>query len=307
MSPISSDVTFSPKYHLPLDHSLYSLSEDESAFFKEQTGIQGDAELKQHILNIQAEAYAVHPYPCIHLFSWTRLKIARLSPYPDLLKLGKERKGAIFLDIGCCFGNDLRKAIADGYPAQNVVASDLHKEFWDIGHKLFRDTPGTFPVSFIAGDAFSASHLDVVQPFTLAAPPSTPVPALSTLTSLNPLRGHVSAVHASSFFHLFSEDGQAHLARAMAGLLTPQPGSIIFGQHVGMPEKGTTAPQMTWKGMFCHSPESWRALWDGEIFEQGSVRVETELVKLENEDMRKALQVSPGSAFYLLTWSVTRL
>lgn len=31
-----------------------------------------------------------------------RLKISRLPAYGKLLKLGKERKGAIFLDIGCC-------------------------------------------------------------------------------------------------------------------------------------------------------------------------------------------------------------
>lgn len=31
-----------------------------------------------------------------------RLKISRLFPYKNLLKLGRERDGAIFLDIGCC-------------------------------------------------------------------------------------------------------------------------------------------------------------------------------------------------------------
>lgn len=78
----------------------------------------------------------------------TRLRIARLPAYPDLLRLGRERKGAIFLDIPCCcqyglnnndnvvditrgkhipVGNDTRKAVQDGYPIDNVVASDLHK------------------------------------------------------------------------------------------------------------------------------------------------------------------------------------
>lgn len=30
------------------------------------------------------------------------IKLGRLPAYKQLLKLGKERKGAIFLDIGCC-------------------------------------------------------------------------------------------------------------------------------------------------------------------------------------------------------------
>ncbi|KAI0066449.1 hypothetical protein BV25DRAFT_1796896 [Artomyces pyxidatus] len=289
----------------PLDESLYCLGEEESAFFKEKTGIEDDEELKTHLLEIQAVAYEVHPYPCIHLFSWTKLRISRFPSYPHLLELGKEREGAIFLDIGCCFGNDLRKAIADGYPAKNVVASDLHGEFWDIGHKLFRDTPETLPVTFVAGDAFYAGHLEAVPPFTALAPPTTPSPDLRTLTSLNPLRGHVSAVNAISFFHLFSEGRQLRLAHALAGLLSPEPGSMLFGQQIGLPEKGTTA----WKGLFCHSPESWKELWDGQVFEKGTVRVETELRKLESDDSAKAkaMSVLPGSSFYLLTWSVTRL
>src|SRR5882762_5836469 len=31
-----------------------------------------------------------------------RLKIARLPAFADFMKLGREREGAIFLDIGCC-------------------------------------------------------------------------------------------------------------------------------------------------------------------------------------------------------------
>ncbi|KAI0322176.1 hypothetical protein OF83DRAFT_1167836 [Amylostereum chailletii] len=123
-----TDTAVDTPLHLrSLDPSLYDLSEEESTFFKQQTGIQDDEELKAHILDIQAKAFAVHPYPCIRHFAWTSLKISRLFPYKDLLKLGVEREGAIFLEMGCCFGNDLRKAIADGYPKENVVATDLHQ------------------------------------------------------------------------------------------------------------------------------------------------------------------------------------
>ena len=41
------------------------------------------------------------------------------------MKLGKERPNALFLDMACCVGNDTRKVIADGFPASQVVASDL--------------------------------------------------------------------------------------------------------------------------------------------------------------------------------------
>ncbi|KAI0056578.1 hypothetical protein BV25DRAFT_1565307 [Artomyces pyxidatus] len=291
---------------LPLDEDLYNLDDVESSFFKQQTGIQDDAELKAHLLAVQKEAYAIHPYSCIRRFSWAKLKISRLFPYPELLKLGKERDGAIFLDIGCCFGNDARKAIADGYPAQNVVASDLHQAFWDLGHKLFKTTPETDPLTFIAGDVFDPSNLETIPAFTLASPPTTATPQLSTLRSLNPLRGHVSAIHASAFFHLFQEDDQRRLAFALASLLSPEPGSMIFGQHASRPEKGQGDVTKARTSMFNHSPESWAELWDGDVFEKGTVRVETQLVQLSGEEVLKTWK-SPSHAVYVLNYSVTRL
>ena len=44
---------------MALDESLYDLTEEERAFFKQQTGISDDDELKAHILRLQAEAYEV--------------------------------------------------------------------------------------------------------------------------------------------------------------------------------------------------------------------------------------------------------
>ena len=43
----------------PLDPSLYALGTESLAFFKSTTGIHNDDELKEHILNVQAQAYVV--------------------------------------------------------------------------------------------------------------------------------------------------------------------------------------------------------------------------------------------------------
>jgi hypothetical protein len=45
---------------LTLDESLYSPAADELAFFKSLTGIEDDGALKNHILAVQAEAFAVN-------------------------------------------------------------------------------------------------------------------------------------------------------------------------------------------------------------------------------------------------------
>jgi hypothetical protein len=48
-----------PSPNLTLNGSLYDLTEEERAFFKQQTGILDDDELKAHIFRLQAEAYEV--------------------------------------------------------------------------------------------------------------------------------------------------------------------------------------------------------------------------------------------------------
>ncbi|KAI0358975.1 hypothetical protein OH77DRAFT_1518243 [Trametes cingulata] len=314
---------------LPLDERLYTIDDEAIEFMKAQTRIQDPDELKKHILAVQGEAYEVFPYVCIRGFYFLRwatqyrdrddgfdsnlgsLKVARLPAYQQLLALGRERQNAILLDIGCCLGSDIRKVVADGYPVKYCVASDLYPGFWDLGHKLFRSTPETFPVPFVPGDAFDSGHIERIPPFY--SPPDTPVPELSTLTSLNPLRGHVSAIHASSFFHLFNEEQQFKLAQALACLLSPEPGSIILGSHVGRPEKGLrveAGQQLSStraEPMFCHSPESWVELWNGQIFRQGTVKVEAVLEESRGRDREQLPDLLPETKVYSMEWSVTRL
>lgn len=43
----------------PIDKRLYSITDEESAFFKRHTEITDEEELKKHILTVQAKAYAV--------------------------------------------------------------------------------------------------------------------------------------------------------------------------------------------------------------------------------------------------------
>ena len=189
-----------------------------------------------------------------------------------------------------------------------------------LGHKLFRSSAETFPAVFLPGDIFDPTHLapppaNIINDPALAHAPGSPgMPPLKLLTSLNPLRGHVSAIHAGAFFHLFSKDRQTVLARSLASLLSSAPGSMIVGWQAGAPHKGvrviTQAPDHTPRAasqipvlsvsQFCHSPESWVELWDGQVFERGSVKVETNLVRPEN--------VPEGVYdYYTLCWSVTRL
>ncbi|PCH41732.1 hypothetical protein WOLCODRAFT_151788 [Wolfiporia cocos MD-104 SS10] len=150
------------------------------------------------------------------------------------------------------------------------------QEFWQLGYRLFNSSADTFPVPFVAGDAFDETFLRAVSPYYTL--PKEPAPPLSSLTNLTPLLGLVSAIHVSSFFHLFDEAHQLQLAKSLAGLLSPLPGSMIFGAHGGLPEKGLQIGEddqsKVGSYMFCHSPESWGELWNGQVFECGTVNVE---------------------------------
>lgn len=46
-------------YNQDLTDELYNLDDEEKAFFKAETKIEGDEELKKHIIAVQIKAYAV--------------------------------------------------------------------------------------------------------------------------------------------------------------------------------------------------------------------------------------------------------
>ncbi|KAJ4465686.1 hypothetical protein C8J55DRAFT_538565 [Lentinula edodes] len=293
-------------YKMSLDEQFYDLDTEQIGFFQKETGIQSEELLKEHIIAVQTKAYLIYRYPCIRIFEFARLKMARLPAYPDLLKLGRERNEAIFLDLACCFGNDARKAIQDGYPIDNVIASDIHKDFWDLGHEMFKSTPKSFPVPFVQGDIFDTNFLESTKPFTVESPPTKPVPALNTLTSLNPLRGHLSACFCGAFFHLFGEDAQKQIAEALAGLLSPEPGSMIFGVHGSRAVKGFWHPTGSERYMFCHSPESWKDLWEG-LFGKGNVEVKAQLRKEIGGDDLFGTYPGNKDPYHVMEWSVSRI
>lgn len=142
-------------------------------------------------------------------------------------------------------------------------------DLWDLGHELYRTSPETFPVPFLQGDILDPINL-TVAPFPTSSNPLPPDGlSLREVTSLNQLHGKVSAIFVGAFFHLFDFDGQERVARLLAGLLSPLPGSMIFGSHGGMSTKAIWSPAEGTR-MHCHSPESWKELWEGIFAEIGA-------------------------------------
>ena len=62
----------SPPPNKPDPEETLSLTEDELAFFKTQTKIGDNDELKNHIFAVRAKAQGVFPYGCISRFMFTK-------------------------------------------------------------------------------------------------------------------------------------------------------------------------------------------------------------------------------------------
>ncbi|KAI0720526.1 hypothetical protein C8T65DRAFT_735856 [Cerioporus squamosus] len=253
-----------------LDDSFYAPDDEEKTFMKVATGIEDDEELRAHIVTVQTKALSR-----IRILEFMRLKMARLPAYPDLLKLGAARSHAILLDLGCCFGNDVRKAVLDGYPVHNVIALSL-AEFWELGHELFRSTPSTFPARFLAGDILDTTFVSYSSPLR---------------TALESPSGTVALLLSS--VHLFTFDQQTHIARLLAGLISPLPGSMLFGVQ------GGCAVKSLW---------IWRDMWEG-IFGEVGVKAEVRARLRKEIGGDDFFRTWPGNTnpYHVLEWSVMRV
>ncbi|KZT55736.1 hypothetical protein CALCODRAFT_412354, partial [Calocera cornea HHB12733] len=233
--------------------SGFNPSVDDLDFLRRTTGLQDEGELTAHVVEVRNRAIKVFPYPCIFKYSFASANITKIDGFKMAIKRAKEREGALLLDIGCCFGADVRSAVLEGFPPKQIVASDLHAEFWDLGHDLFRDTQETMPVTFMAGDVFDPAFLSSSP----AGTPASDTP-LSEVKSLSDLHGRLSSIHASLFFHLFSREQQTQLSGLLASLLVLEKGSVIFGHHIAAEEEGVGQ----YVSMWAHNIASWTAMWE---------------------------------------------
>jgi len=219
------------------------------------------AEVEEHVYKIRDEAWAVFPYPCIGGFRFLDLAISLSPDYPAILhrlKSGNEN----FLDLGCCFGQELRKLAADGAPTDRLYGADLRPEFFDLGYKLFRDQ-GTLKSKFLAADIFD---------------PASPLAELD---------GKIDIIYAGSFLHLFGYDQQVAVCKRMVKLLRDREGSVVLGRQGGNLVSGEHAHRRGGT-VFRHNAESFRKMWE-EVGEATGTkwRVELEMMVPERAEAKE--------------------
>lgn len=180
-------------------------------------------------------AWKTFRYPCIGRYGFLEFSIGDHSIYPNVLDHLKN--GATLLDLGCCFGQDIRKLVFDGAPATNLTGSELDADFIALGYDLFRDKD-RLQATFETGDFFAAETAGLQK------------------------RSY-DYIHASAFFHLFSRKEQIEAIAKCVALLKRQPGSTIFGRQAGTTEPGELNQIMARSGTtYRHNEESFKKIVD---------------------------------------------
>ncbi|PSR90483.1 hypothetical protein PHLCEN_2v4901 [Hermanssonia centrifuga] len=293
MPEITREIKLDPSVVPPLDDSILTLSETETEFLHSAISADDD-ELKSKI--IEAQKIAQHPYPCIRAFHFVNLMMSQNPIYPKVLESGKAGN-TIFIDLGCCMGSDVRKLVADGYPASNVLGCDLRQEFIDCGHNFYNDSE-TCKIRFFTSDIFEV-------PYPFSAESALAFTGISQVTGLLQLREAVTHFYTGALFHLFDEATQYALALRVAMLLKRKPGTVVFGRHQGLPEAGMINDHMQ-RTRYGHSPTSWPLLWkkvfsevESEEFAESHVLTEAVLTHGFN---RKVIGSTEQAR--MLVWSV---
>ncbi|KAH6611749.1 hypothetical protein B0J18DRAFT_375651 [Chaetomium sp. MPI-SDFR-AT-0129] len=236
---------------------LDDLPADKSGLAKAWTvlerysGIPPD-EIEAHVKAIVT--YAVRPYPCLGRWAFLRSPMTELPEYPTVLaRLRAPGASESLLDVGCCFGQVLRRLVVDGVPPAALAGTDLRPEFIELGYELFRDRDRDdfAGVRFVAGDLLSPD---------LDGPDSDP-----DAEGLRTFDGGFDIVHAASLFHLFGWDDQVRLGERIVRFFKPDAtGALLLGTQIGVEEPlSTDMYREAGEGTrYHHNIESFQKLWD---------------------------------------------
>ena len=183
--------------------------------------------------------------------------ISSFSRYPEVL--ARVQAGDIVLDLGCCFGQDLRLLAAEGASTRNMYACDISSELWDLGFELFNDRE-KMDAKFIQADIFD------------------------TGSGLEQLKGLIDIVVANQFLHLFDWERQVSAMKRIVEF--SKPGSILIGyQRAQVPPKEMERP---WGKMYFHDQETFRTIWRRvEIETESEWDVDVDLVELSEWGMEQ--------------------
>lgn len=189
-------------------------------------------------------------------------RMPRLPWYQMILD--RVRRGAVIVDVGCCFGQDLRFLAAGGAPTEKMFATDIVSDFWDLSYDLFRDK-----------DSFQA-HFNTADVLDSNAP-------------LGEIKSEADILLVNQVFHLFNRERQVAMAKNLVACSRPD--TWIVGWHIGS-VSGRALPVGVHTGgatgsaggdtKLFHNDDTWTELWQQVGAETGTQwSIETAMQPLE--------------------------
>ncbi|KAI6083302.1 hypothetical protein F4821DRAFT_245101 [Hypoxylon rubiginosum] len=257
----------------------------------------------EHVLKLRNEAYTAFPYPCIGMFRFIEFDLSAHFAYQDhvLLPLKQPVSNGkvepLFLDLGTCFGQDLRKLVYDGAPVDRLWASDIEPKFIELGFKLFNDAQKLPNDHFLCpGNLLSDSPED----------------------KLRLLDDKVTILHMTAVFHLFSLADQKIVADRCLRLLRKDTGGpvLLLGSQVGSTTPGPYQRHIAsqdYTHKYRHDEQTWKKLWEevcgGESWKYKVKNVEVKSKLLDRTQKRdpesgKITVFTPASPGSTLVWQM---
>lgn len=161
-------------------------------------------------------------------------RIAKHPFYTDFLSAVSQHQDESdkprVMDIGCCYGTDVRKLILDGVPPSHITAVDLHPGYWDMGKKLFQH-----------GDERRRDQIQGVRTVfgDMAGPINTAEEDIVDVQRLAATQHFASAI---AVLHVFGREQCNAFLRRVARCLVK--GGVFYGTTAGAKDQATE-----WKRM----------------------------------------------------------
>jgi len=170
------------------------------------------------VIEIGKKGLAVKHYRCIREGRFAESRMAQHPRYLKDISGNNQLSNLKIIDIGCCFGSDIRRLLVDGADLNNLTGLDQFQDYWNQGLELFDDLEHKTELSkaktFISASILRDDFYDNLQAHLGYDPKES-----------------YDIVYMGSVLHLLQESEVHTAIRVASGLL--RKGGVYFGGTVG--------------------------------------------------------------------------
>ena len=212
--------------------------------------------------NFRDRALKVFEYRCIKYSMFILPRLNKTAKFiteirPKLLS----SKQASILDIGCCFGTDLRYCLYSGCNKTQILGVDISKEFINLGFEFYGDKH-ELNDRFFTMDIFHENGKRFIN----------------HAIKLND-NEKFDVIYIGSVYHLLSKEQCKSLTQIASSLIKESDG-IIFGGTVGVESKPGNYPRSKQKMRYLHTKDSFEIMLKSNTkFRKVSVNVNSRSVQ----------------------------